>query len=399
MSTTDPKKYFIKISPEFLFDTYGVFKSEYAPWVYLILKFKYNFYIEKAPNKRFGIPFSNISQLFEVNPSTVTRAVQELVQHGFLSKHKNLYKINDESFYKDKYKSELLVDGVVENAEQKRYPKFIKANQEQFQTMLIKFKEMAPDKYKSKKFIIKTLETNYYLIAKNGHCLLKKKMVGSFECPNTIRKALNYDNRTVTDILNLLESAGYVKLGPDIKITTINVNYEDTTENNYKETTYINKNVVYDKMEPFVNYPMAEKDINKTDAIKEEEFYYKDRNEYDPINGGFKTIKVKVLGKEPIIEKIVERVLSEEELKKGKALIEKFKRERAEQEERRLKPLQDEIDQYKLDHPGEPIVECNVPKLTKIKWDLFEDEGYENTKDEDLEETYSEEDLQLEECA
>ena len=296
MKDKDPKDYFVKMTPEFLFDTYGVFKSEYAPWVYLFLKFKYNYYLDYCPNKRFSMP-TGISNLFGVNPSTITRALQELVQHGFLERNNTLYKIKDESIYINKYKPVInsTVRELYLNEERTLYPKFIKIYKEEFQRMFIRFRERIPEQYKSKKFIIKTIETYYYLTAKNKHCLLEEKMVTSFECPHSICKTLHYDNRTLKNILNVLEDAGYIKLGPEIKITTININYEDATVS-YSDVT---KKTNYSKTEPLSNYPIPDKHNNTEEQI-EEEYYFITKHIFDEETGMGREIKQKVKGKEPV---------------------------------------------------------------------------------------------------
>jgi DNA-binding transcriptional regulator YhcF (GntR family) len=410
MKDKDPNDYFIPITPEFLFDTYGVFKSEYAPWVYLVLKFKYKYYIQKCPNKRFHIPTTGISNLFGVNPSTITRALQELVHEGFLARYKKLYTIKDESFYKDKYKPKTIEVDNLENEPLNSYVEFVKVYKVQFENMFNSFKDRVPDKYKSK-FLIKLFETYYYLIAKNRHTAFKKenkkKMVASYECPRSIYKTLNYDNRTLNDILAVLEGVGLIKLGTDIKITTIDIRFKETQDNSVNTNTYEYKKTDFRKADSDVNYSRLSINNHINDesveekSPTEEEFNYALKNEYDPINGGFKKVQVEVKGKQPVFEKRVERIISEDELNKGKALLEKYKREKAEAEAKRLKPLQDEFDQYKKDHPGEQIIALNTPRLTKPEWLIDRDDSYdeadENNKDEETEDIYSEELLQLEE--
>lgn len=236
MAFYDNEDYFIKITPEFLFDIYDVFKSEYAPWVYLMMKFQHNWAIENKPEQQFRIPIRPISRNFGVNPSTISRAVKELTEKGFFKKVKQYYKIVDEAFYKvefkpedlDKYKYKL------------KFPNFIKMYYSRFEDMYSTFYENIPEKYKSGKFLLKLLETNYFLQCTNKHCLNdKKEKVASGECVNSICKALNYDNRTAKDVLDILEYTNYIKLGGGkTKITTLNI-YTELEPTSEKSCTSI----------------------------------------------------------------------------------------------------------------------------------------------------------------
>jgi len=283
MAYNDSKDYFIKITPEFLFDEYDVFISEYSPWVYLLLKFKFNYYLKKAPDKKFRIPTDDIVSYFGVDRSTVSRAVKELAQKGFLEKCGKLFKIKDESIYKEKFKSESVAT--------KKYLDFIKVYYEHLDRMEWRFKQRIPDKYKSKKFFLKLLETNYYLKSKNRHCLIDEKMVASEECVNSICKALNYDNRTARDILNVLEDAGYIKLGTDTKITTIDI-YAKQEEKKIVEPFVSNESVTDVWKE-------ESERIIQNQAEPKEEFYYKTKHEYVPEMNAYKEVKIKVKGKAP----------------------------------------------------------------------------------------------------
>lgn len=284
MAYQDSRTYFIKITPEFLFDEYDVFISEYSPWVYLLLKFKFNFFLQKAPDKKFSIPTNEIISYFGIDRSTVSRAVKELAQKGFLEKCGKLYKIKNESVYKEKYKSE--------SGTTTKYPEFIKVYYEHLDRMQYRFIQRIPDNYKSKKFFLKLLETNYYLKAKNRHCLLDDTMVASEECVNSICKALNYDNRTAKDILKVLEDTGYIKLGTDIKITTIDI-YAKPEEKKYVEPCVPSTDT----------YTEVWKNEITEQALKqpehEEEFYYKTKYEYVPEMDAYKEVKIKVKGKAP----------------------------------------------------------------------------------------------------
>jgi len=283
MAYNDSKKHFVKIVPEFLFDEYGVFISEYTPWVYLLLKFRFNYFLQHAPEKRFKIPTEDITSFFGIDTSTVSRAVKELAQKGFLEKFGKLYKIKDEALYKTKF-------GENEEACTTKYPEFIKVYFEHLDRMRYRVREYIPEKYKSKKFILKLFETVYYLKTKNRHCLLEDKMVASEECTNSICKALNYDNRTVKDILTVLENSGYIKLGTDIKITTIDICFKPKKD--------IDNEPYIPKAEE-ENFWPKENIQQKQELQPEEEFYYDEKHVWNKEAEAYQVIKTKVKGKEP----------------------------------------------------------------------------------------------------
>ncbi|MFA5010556.1 MAG: hypothetical protein WC644_01260 [Ignavibacteria bacterium] len=284
MAYNDSKKHFIKITPEFLFDEYDVFISEYTPWVYLSLKFRFNYFLQHAPDKRFKIPTEDITSFFGINSSTVSRAVKELTQKGFLEKTGKLYKIKDEVLYKTKYKPEY------GEAFTTKYPDFIKVYFEHLDRMIYRVRDYIPAKYKSNKFILKIFETYYYLISKNRHFLLDREMVASEECINSIHKALNYDNRTVKDILSVLENSSYIKLGADIKITTIDIYFEHKKDTDNKP--YIPK-------AEEENFWPIENIQQKQELQPEEEFYIKEDHVWNEEVEAYQIVKTKVKGKEP----------------------------------------------------------------------------------------------------
>jgi hypothetical protein len=90
-------KYHIKIPVDFLIGATKEFKSKYTKWVYVFLKLKFNFYIQKKPNTFYKIDVNEIGQLFRINKATVFDCFNELKQYGLLEKNgRGSYKINQE---------------------------------------------------------------------------------------------------------------------------------------------------------------------------------------------------------------------------------------------------------------------------------------------------------------
>jgi len=350
MANKDKKEYFVKILPEFLFDTQKVFKSEYAPWVYLIIKFKHNWALQHAQEQRFKIPIKGLSNLFGVNSSTISRAVKELVDNGFLVKIKPYYQIRDDASY---FKTS-------SNAEESKgshgnhLPEFIKIHPERFEKMIITLRDRIPGKYKSSKILLKLLETNYYLISKNKQSYNdEREKVASNECVNTICKALNYDNRTAKDILAVLEDAGYIKLGSDIKITTINIHYVG----NVNQHSCDSENSDHRK-------------VDVIDTKKEDEVL--PRKEIPDCS--FTNIKTPLLNIKENLEKSKERILTEEELEANRKTLESIEFRLKEREQKTNQVLLDEIEAYKKEHPDEEIVWSTGPRLKRPIWE-FDDEA------------------------
>jgi DNA-binding MarR family transcriptional regulator len=294
MAYNDNKKYWTKITTEFLFDTQKIFKSEFAPWVYLWLKIKYKYYIEHAPEKKFKIPTKDISSFFYTTRSTVCRAVKELTQKGFLEKYGQLYKIKDESIYKTLYIPE-------ESLSKSKYPEFLRVYYDHLERMIYRFKERIP-KDKSNKYLLKAIEMNFYLSAKNRDtCMKDEEMIASKECVTSICRTLNRDDGTVKDILRILEDSGYIKQGKDVKITTVNIYFNNDNPNTAKlENKYNPK--FFPRTETISDD--AFKDIWSNDKTKvpkepEGEYYYKTKYVPVPEMGAYKEVKVKVMGKKP----------------------------------------------------------------------------------------------------
>lgn len=88
--------YHIKICPEFLFDGTR-FKSKYAVWLYILLKLDNNYYIQNNIHKPIDVNITQLTFRLEVNESSIHRALNELIDGGYLRRtKKGEYYIEDE---------------------------------------------------------------------------------------------------------------------------------------------------------------------------------------------------------------------------------------------------------------------------------------------------------------
>lgn len=90
--------YHIKICPEFLFDG-SRFKSKYAVWLYILLKLDNNYYLQNNIHKPIDMNITQAAFRLEINESSVHRALNELIDGGYLQRTKK-----GEYFIEDEYK-------------------------------------------------------------------------------------------------------------------------------------------------------------------------------------------------------------------------------------------------------------------------------------------------------
>jgi len=89
--------YHVKICPEFFFDGTR-FKSKYAVWIYILLKLDNNYYMQNNIHKPIEVNITQLTFRLEVNESSVHRALNELIDGGFLRRtKKGEYYIEDEA--------------------------------------------------------------------------------------------------------------------------------------------------------------------------------------------------------------------------------------------------------------------------------------------------------------
>jgi len=89
--------YHIKICPEFLFDGTR-FNSKYAVWLYILLKLDNNYYLQNNIHIPIDVNITQLAFRIDVNESSVHRALNELIDGGYLRRTKKKeYYIEDEA--------------------------------------------------------------------------------------------------------------------------------------------------------------------------------------------------------------------------------------------------------------------------------------------------------------
>ncbi|MCX6158719.1 MAG: hypothetical protein NTY74_12145 [Ignavibacteriae bacterium] len=207
--------YHVQIKPEFLFDDYDVFKSGYTPWLYVSIKLKYNYNLDKAPYKTFTVDVNTMADYYATTPVTIYEALKELETTGLLIKKKRKYQLVDESVYLTKFRK-------VDIEEATKYPDFIQLYRDDYKDLLLQIKRVILPTGKNKRLIIKCLKVFYYLMARNRHCLLiKEPLLESSLTQTSLVKLLGGDHKVLKVLLSVLNNTGYIKVKPG-KIFTIN---------------------------------------------------------------------------------------------------------------------------------------------------------------------------------
>lgn len=177
--------YFVPIDADFLFNKNNTFKSRYTPWIYLYLKLEYNYYIQKLPNKTISLKTDTIAEFFDIDRSTVHRAVNELVTHGLLNrKERNSYVLYSE---RGKYCNEY------EN-------NYLKV----FKNLFISIFHNGAT--------IDDAAVYYYMIQNNRHYAFDFNYLESDLTQTKISKVLHFDSRKTKVILAKLLKLGLLQL-------------------------------------------------------------------------------------------------------------------------------------------------------------------------------------------
>jgi len=213
------KEYHIHIAPEFLFDQYDIFSYGYTPWVYLELKLKYNYYLNKAPNKTFEVNAKSLASIFATTKQSIYNSLNELVETGFLVKQKREYKLVDEAVCINKYRK---VD-----TDKSTKPKFIKIYKWLFSDLISDIKREILPIENYRRMIIKCLRLYYYLLMHDGHCIVfdDEPSVQSTLTQTSLEKHIGSDHRVIKFLLNLLSVLGYIKIEDGIIYTLNNRTY------------------------------------------------------------------------------------------------------------------------------------------------------------------------------
>lgn len=233
--------YFIKIKPEFLFDEYKVFKSNYTPWVYLAIKQKYNYYLDHAPHKTFTIDKNGLAGYLVTSFQTINTAVNELQKAGLLEMKKRKYRLIDEHEYLRKFRK---VDTVIE----KKYPEFIKVFSNAYEDLLLDIKKEILPIGSNKRLIVKCLKVYYYLLAYDRHCLLldKEPILESSQTQTSLETETGIEHRIIKFLLSVLNDRGYIKLENATIYTLNKKTYEPSKHSIPKLNNYFSEPIVAD---------------------------------------------------------------------------------------------------------------------------------------------------------
>ncbi len=214
----------IHIEPQFLFETF--FNSEYVTWLYVYLKLKNHYSLQKTPMKYYNIKIEEIISFFKVDPATIYRAIRELVRIGLLEKKpksRAIYRIKDEkdiNYFTD--------EPAVESVE---YPDFIQIHGNAFMRLVKDLQDTSSS-------VPKLLRLYYFLVTTSKFTKNAEKELESPESVYSIGKALGQDARTVKPLLETLESTGYIKLNGRKIITIRNIYTTSTAASKENECEY-----------------------------------------------------------------------------------------------------------------------------------------------------------------
>ena len=197
--------YHVQIKPELLFDVYKKFKSVYTPWVYTYLKLDYNNYIFNSPNRFYKIDRKPISDFFNTDPATISRAFKQLVDNGLMEKKKHEYRLLND-----------LTNDLFPKME--GFHEFIQINNNFFIDFGDRVKSVSGDN--KDRSLVKAMEVFYYLITKNSHILIDTPVLSSDETSKSISKGLRHDENYIKDYLGVLESVGQIEIDDEGNIST-----------------------------------------------------------------------------------------------------------------------------------------------------------------------------------
>lgn len=210
------EKYYMEVIPEFLLDEYEIFSSDYTIWVYIELKFKYQFYLQKSPYKTFKIDVKPLAAKYVTTPASIYNSINELVKAGLLVKNKRSFRILDESEYLKRFKK-------INTGSNKKYPKYIILNNKSYNDLLSDIKNEVLPMENHMKFIVKCLKLYYYQMVFDRHCVvfINEPILESTLTQTSIERKLGIDHRNVKKLLTVLNDSGYIKL-EDGKVFTLN---------------------------------------------------------------------------------------------------------------------------------------------------------------------------------
>lgn len=194
-------KYHIRISTRFLLFTKIENTSEYFKWIYIYIKLKYNYYIQKKPNESFELDVDEMSEFFNIHRVTVFKCLKQLTEYGLLTKEeRGKYKIICEKQFINNHKSN-------EDANSKDH--FLKI-----------YNNVYMDLWQSG-VNAKEAELYFYLVNENRHHLENKKWLEVTVSQNQACKHLKIDHRTYKGFVKHLITIGYLNRNDKKKLFTL----------------------------------------------------------------------------------------------------------------------------------------------------------------------------------
>lgn len=270
--------YFVKIKPELLFETNGIFKSFYTPWVYAYLKLDYNYNIQKAPGIFYEIKIKPIANFFLVHRTTIDRAFDELISHGLLEKRGKIYKLISEVNFVQSITTETTGN----------YIDFVKFNNNDFIYLINEFQTKCEHYIEYPKSLLKAVQIYYYLITMNRHFLEKTDMKLSYEIntrlskesQSSLSRILKHDHSVTRFALHSLKELGFITYNDNSKIKTVLISKQ--RENNLTGNNIVMPLTLHETDSPIEesNENFDERTFKDSIEIPENRYSDKDDNCY-----------------------------------------------------------------------------------------------------------------------
>jgi len=216
----------ILISPELLFGCKNKYKVFYVPWIYVYLKLEKCIIFDKKIHlsshqleKHYKIDRKAIYNFYGFDKSTLSRALDWLNVMGLIKINGKEHKlINDNTlFHYEKNGPEKDINKT--DDDEGFFPSFVQI----YYNFYFDFIELLKESFKLSKspgFLMRTVETYYYLITRNRHILLDVETCESKETVSTISEYLHHDKEDIKKSLWCLNEIGYITTDTDGKIYT-----------------------------------------------------------------------------------------------------------------------------------------------------------------------------------
>lgn len=216
----------ILISPELLFSCKNKYKVFYVPWIYVYLKLEKCIIFDKKIHlnsyqleKHNQVDRKAICNFYGFDKSTLSRAFDWLNVMGLIEINGKEHKlINDNTLFHYEKNDPVKNTDKTDDGEG-FFPSFVQI----YYNFYFDFIELLKERFKLSKapgFLMRTVETFYYLITRNRHILLDIETFESEETVSTISKYLHHDKEDVKKYLWCLNEIGYITTDIDGKIYT-----------------------------------------------------------------------------------------------------------------------------------------------------------------------------------